>query len=174
MVKQKISAEALRELLDYNADTGEFTRRVRTSNAIQVGDKAGSLQQDNGYVRINLCGTRYYAHQLAWIYSFGSIPDGMIVDHKNRIRSDNRILNLRLVNSKESAENRGPSSSGKTGVKGVSWRRTHSKYVAQITHHRKNHFIGYFDTIEEAHEAYKHAAAQLHTHNPSAAPDSHA
>ena len=165
---KSITQDEVRRLLQYSESTGEFRRRVRTSNAIQPGDVAGSLQKDNGYIRINLIGKRFYGHQLAWIYCFGNIPGGMKIDHKNRVRSDNRISNLRLVNDKENAENRGPSKSSTSGIKGVSWKRSHSKWVAQIMHHRKNHLIGYFDSAEEAHEAYRIAAAQLHSHNPSA------
>lgn len=45
-------------------------------------------------------------HRIVWISKNGPIPDGLMIDHINRNRIDNRIENLRLVNSKENAQNK--------------------------------------------------------------------
>lgn len=45
-------------------------------------------------------------HRLIWIAKHGIPPVGMMPDHINRIRTDNRISNLRLTNSKGNAQNR--------------------------------------------------------------------
>lgn len=45
-------------------------------------------------------------HRLIWIAKYGLIPKGYILDHKNRIKSDNRIINLRLADGKLNAKNR--------------------------------------------------------------------
>jgi ribosome-binding protein aMBF1 (putative translation factor) len=45
-------------------------------------------------------------HQLVWVSANGPIPFGMVPDHKNRKRGDNRISNLKLVTHKGNAENR--------------------------------------------------------------------
>lgn len=55
----------------------------------------------NGYLRIrvsvNGVRIRVSAHRVVWRYFFGDIPAGMIVDHENRKRSDNRPSNLEPV-----------------------------------------------------------------------------
>lgn len=45
-------------------------------------------------------------HRVVWIAVNGTIPAGMMPDHINRIRDDNRISNLRLVSSAGNAANR--------------------------------------------------------------------
>lgn len=50
-----------------------------------------------GYRIVSISGKPHKEHRLVWIYHNGNIPDGMQIDHINRIRSDNRIENLRLA-----------------------------------------------------------------------------
>lgn len=45
-------------------------------------------------------------HRLIWIAKNGLIPEGFVLDHINRIRSDNRLVNLRLADAQLNAENR--------------------------------------------------------------------
>jgi hypothetical protein len=45
-------------------------------------------------------------HRLIWIAKHGIPPIGLMPDHENRTRTDNRIDNLRLVDAKGNAENR--------------------------------------------------------------------
>lgn len=75
----------LKSLVNYNPVTGEFSRAGH--------DKCGTLTYQ-GYLSIQVAGKRYYAHRLAWFYMTGKWPENEI-DHKNRIRNDNRWENLR-------------------------------------------------------------------------------
>jgi hypothetical protein len=45
-------------------------------------------------------------HQIIWISVNGAIPSGFMIDHINRNKSDNRILNLRLSTPAENSRNR--------------------------------------------------------------------
>ena len=49
----------------------------------------------------------------------GKIPQGLLVDHKNRDRTDNRIKNLRLITKAENARNAKKYKSNKSGITGV-------------------------------------------------------
>jgi HNH endonuclease len=73
------------------------------------GKKLGSVNT-GGYIVCTLhCdGVRKQIklHRLIWISVYGIPPKGKMPDHKNRVKSDNRISNLRLVDSKGNAENR--------------------------------------------------------------------
>jgi HNH endonuclease len=63
------------------------------SKTYKAGAVAGELDQD-GYVVIELDGTEYYAHDLAWKMTYGVDPRSPL-EHINGNRSDNRIANLR-------------------------------------------------------------------------------
>lgn len=59
---------------------------------------AGYLQ-----IRVMLGGHRTHAlaHRLVWLHFNGPIPDGITINHKNGIRSDNRPENLELATPAE-------------------------------------------------------------------------
>lgn len=153
-----LTVERLRELLDYDPDTGLFTWRVRTSKCVTVGAIAGCL--DKGYLRIQIDRRLHLAHRLAWLYITGDWPPAQI-DHINGIRDDNRIANLRAATRAENMHNRRkPHSNTTSGYLGVS--RYRGKFMAQIKLDGKSKFLGLFDTPEEAHAVYLEAKRRLH------------
>lgn len=161
MSKQILSHERLTSVLDYNPETGVFTRRVAT--AVR-GKNVGSLM-NNGYHRICLDGQQYLVHRLAWFYTFKEWPK-FEIDHINRNKTDNRLVNLRDVRPSENQHNRGVQVTNLSGAKGVSWcMRTH-KWVAQITAQRKRYFLGRYDSVATASAAYQTARARLHPTAP--------
>ena len=60
------------------------------------------------------------AHRVIWEELHGPIPEGMQIDHINRIRTDNSISNLRLVLPHENAENTSAHVDGKVPEKNIS------------------------------------------------------
>lgn len=152
-----LTPERVREILHYDLETGIFTRR-------RLGKIAGT-ENDSGYLVIGLDGKYYRAHRLAWLYVYGEWPTELI-DHKNRIRTDNRIDNLRQSNRSENTQNTVTQRSS-SGVRGVS--RMGEKWKAQIAIDGKDIYLGLFRTVAEASAAYSSAAAKLHTRNPLAA-----
>ncbi len=111
MLNQKM----LKEILDYNPDTGIFTWKI-SSKKIKIGDIAGSKHK-SGYIRIFYKMKCYKAHRLAWIYTHGKTP--IEIDHINGIRSDNRIINLRNATKLDNRKNKGISSLNTSGITGV-------------------------------------------------------
>ena len=105
--------------------------------------------------------TKYYASRLAWFYVYGKWPEYEI-DHINGIRSDDRIINLRDVNTKINRENRHfPDKDNRAGFLGVSIAPS-GRYKAQIGNNKKMIRLGTFDTPEAAHLAYLNAKRKLH------------
>jgi hypothetical protein len=72
-IKQHPTQAELKQLFNYNPDTGIFTCRIRVSNKVKLGDIVGSHRSD-GYIYISVNSTRYLAHRLAWIYVNCEIP----------------------------------------------------------------------------------------------------
>ena len=64
---------------------------------------SGALR--NGYVRYNLQGKLYSAHRLVYETFVRPIPKGMVIDHINGIKDDNRLENLRCISQSENAIN---------------------------------------------------------------------
>lgn len=82
------------------------------------------------------------------------------VDHINRNGLDNRRENLRLADKSLNAHN--TSSWSKSGYKGVTKATNGRQWKARIMKNGKNHYLGKFDTPEEAYAVYIKAAVELY------------
>ena len=151
----------LKRKLDYDPLTGLFVWRV--SEGAKAGRVAGFVTE-HGYVRVRLLGRLHMAHRLAWLYTHGEFPADQI-DHINRVRDDNRIVNLRNATRKQNNENAGRQANNISGAKGVSWHAGACKWVAQITHNNECKYLGLHDTVAEASAVYQKAANELFTHH---------
>ena len=155
----ELTAEYLRSILHYDQETGIFTWKVRAARNVKAGDAAG-CQNGEGYLLISVQSRLYKAHRLAWLYAHGSWPKDQL-DHVNRVRTDNRIENLREVTNKQNHQNKSKPSSNTSGHTGVCWHKRISKWVARIMHNYKHIHLGYFTDIEDAVAARK-AAEKLY------------
>lgn len=152
-----LTAQRLRELLDYEPDTGIFTWRITSRRAV-AGAVAGS-DNGKGYIQISVDGRRYAAHRLAWMHVHGDWPTSEL-DHIDGIRSHNAISNLRPADRFLNNRNvHGARQNSKTGFLGASPKG--KRFVAQIAANGVNHYLGKFDTAQEAHAAYM-AAKKIH------------
>jgi hypothetical protein len=149
-----LTAEELREQLDYDPETGVFTRRVTRSSRVKIGDVAGWPDKD-GYVRVRVLSRVRAAHRLAWLHVYGVWPPNEI-DHINGMRGDNRIANLREATHAENSRNRKKLRNGRCALKGVYIKG--ARFCAKIKKHGKHTHVGCYDTEEEAHAAYVAAA----------------
>ena len=154
-----LTQDRLRELLHYDLHTGVFRWRVDRAGSAVAGSVAGSTHYKSGHVRISVDGRSYGAHRLAWLYQFGTWPNGMI-DHINQDPADNRIANLRSVDSSTNQKNVTQRSERKedlpTGVYRV---RKKPSYKVEVTSNGKRIYLGVFTTIEEADATARHFRA---------------
>lgn len=137
--------DRLKELLEYNPDTGIFVW-IKDKGSVKAGDIAGG-KTCNGYITICVDGEAILAHRLAWFYAFKEWPEKGI-DHINRDRSDNRLDNLREADQTLNNFNNSLRSDNTIGHKGVY--KHGSGYRARVTNKGKNYNLGTFETIEEA------------------------
>lgn len=83
--------------------------------SVKAGSLAGGLTS-HGYWRIKINQRTYKRSRLVWLFVKGADSYPYFLDHINRVRSDDRIENLRLVTHGENQRNR-------------SWGISKSRYV---------------------------------------------
>jgi hypothetical protein len=162
--KRELTAERLRELFRYDPATGVFTRRISTSNRVKAGETVGT-PDGAGYLRVMVDDHNYRLHRLAWLYVHGRWP-AQRCDHKNGLRHDNRIDNLRDVTPSVNNENaRAARSNNLLGLLGVSRNARGRPYKARIKVKGAVVLLGNFDDPVAAHAAYVDAKRALHEGN---------
>jgi hypothetical protein len=116
------SQSELKQMFDYDADTGVLTRKYRHDarpqwNTQHAGKQAGHLHS-SGYIHVRVNGHLYKAHRLIFKLVHGDEP--LEIDHINGNPSDNRINNLKSSDIKQNMRNQKKycnNSSGFTGVR---------------------------------------------------------
>jgi len=152
-----ITADHIRNALDYDPATGVFVWKNNHRRPDLVGKIAGS-RQSAGYIAIAIKNKKQLAHRLAWLYMTGSWPK-LHIDHINGIKTDNRFENLRDVPRTINLQNmKAATKRNKIGFLGVSAHQ--GKWRAQLMLNGKRIRISGFDTPEEAHRAYLQAKHQ--------------
>ena len=149
-----ITQKELKEILDYNPDTGILTYLISPANHVKVGDVAGSLGK-HGYLAIMIKGKKYLAHRLAFLFMNELLPKQ--VDYINHVRNDNRWINLRSVNNKVNHRNQTMKNTNTSGFVGVTFNKNSGKWLAQIKVDYKNIYLGIYKDINEAIKIRKQA-----------------
>lgn len=153
------------DLFVYEPETGELFWRVARSNCIKVGDKAGTSDA-RGYRTISVANRWYKVHRIIWDMNN---PDDLLkpgeqIDHINHILYDNRLCNLRKVDSTGNHRNLSRSVANTSGVTGVSFDRNRGKWKAAIQINGKSVHLGRFDDITDAIESRKLAEIKYGFH----------
>ncbi len=171
----ELTQEYLKSILNYDPETGIFKWNKKhcehlkkcncnAFNAQHYNKVAGSINK-NGYLEIRINKKHIPLHKIATIIMKG-YSYKKETDHINGIKTDNRLINLREANKSENQQNlKNSKKNNKLGMLGVCYRKHAKAYCAQITLNYKNKFLGYFETKEEASEAYIKAKRELHEFN---------
>lgn len=170
---RRASTEELRELLDYDPETGVLRWKVRPPEHFHVpgwaafwnrrhaGKVAGkSYAGRPGYLVVTIRSFPHLAHRVAWAILYGEVPEQ--IDHINGDGEDNRLCNLRACTQADNQHNQAVRKTNKSGYKGVCWSDRLGRWRATIFINGKQKHLGLFDCPEEAHKAYCAAADELH------------
>ena len=155
-IKPLPSQGLLRELYDYNQDTGEFVRKTKT------GTKKIKPILSSSYRQARVKGTKFSVARLIWMWVYGQDPKNMWIDHINGNKTDNRIKNLRLVSPIENARNMRLYKTNKTGVAGIDMYK--GKYRVRIKINKNEIFLGYYEDLDEAIDVRKKAEQHFGFH----------
>jgi hypothetical protein len=137
----------LKRLFYYHPESGDFVRLVRTANCNRVGDQAGwQLSEKSPYLVINVAGTEYLAHRLAYFYMTGTWVE--FIDHEDTVKHHNWWSNLRPASKPQNSYNRGPQANNAIGHKNITQRR--DRFHVNIVVAGKKKFLGSFKSLDEA------------------------
>lgn len=165
--KIELTQEIVRELLDYDPETGLFFWKERNIawfedgkrwkahhkkqawNKKWAGKVAFSNNNSEGYLQGVLLGNNVKAHRVVWLWMFGENPFGEI-DHKDGDRSNNSLENLRDVTKSQNQRNTFIRKTNKSGRVGVYFHKASNKWSANIRDDRTQVHLGVFTSKEEA------------------------
>ena len=130
----------------YDSETGKIHNRF--------GKEYKSKHK--GYIIINGNNNfkgKVFGHHYAYYMIYGHVNFEEL-DHINRIRTDNRISNLRILTNQQNQFN--------TNAKGYYWNKAAQKWKSQIQVNGKQIYLGLFKTEEEARQSYLEGKKKYH------------
>jgi len=151
--------------MEYNIDN--FWSKVNKTEgcwewtaALNPGGYGRLRARDNGK-RVMLL-----AHRLSYELHSGEIPDGMQIDHACHNKACVKPSHLRPATNKQNGENQaGAHADSKSGIRGVSWHKRAGKWAAYVRHQNKTHYLGLFESSNEAGEVARLKRLELFTYN---------
>lgn len=157
MEPNELTQDRLREVLNYNPETGAFTWTL-PRRGVQVGRECGRLSKQHGYRDIGIDMAQYRAQRLAFLYMLGRWPVGD-VDHINGDKTDNRWVNLREATRSQNSSNVKIGKRRNTsGLIGVTWDKARNLWRAQIRQNGRKVNLGRYKEREDAALAHDRAA----------------
>ena len=133
-----------------NLKTGRILKPgINTRGYLQVGLSIPKPRRVQGY----------RVHVLVAMAFLGHQPDPtreIVIDHINANKADNRLANLQIVTQRHNVS-KAYSRNLPTGV----YNHTKGRYVARLNTKGQNFYLGIFNTIEEASEAYQNAISKF-------------
>ena len=132
--------DSVRKLFTYDPETGLFI--------LSTGVPAFTRLDPNGYTIDTIFGWRLRGHQAAFAWMEGYIP--LQVDHENKIRNDNRWVNLIPSNNVLNHQNQRRYSRNTSGVTGVNWHKASGMWNVRITVNTVTHFLGLYADFDGA------------------------
>jgi hypothetical protein len=166
-----MNQELLKKIMLYDELTGIFIWKERSQSTHMLMVKKESLHSiahstarfnsrcsgkiagsnTKGYREVRIKNKNYRLHALAWLYTYGHMPDQ--IDHISGVRSDNSIKNLRDAAQSINTKNAARRVDNTSGFTGVYFFRRLNKWASKIVSEGKQIHVGCFGTPEEASKA---------------------
>jgi hypothetical protein len=159
MNSHPLSYEQFKDIIRYEPETGNLFWLPRSSEYVhhtrvnswnsRNANRLISTIDSKGYVFCSVLGKQYRAHRVAWLLVYGEWPD--VIDHINGVRTDNRLINLRSVNSHTNHLNQKLNSKNTSGVSGVYFNKNKGIWCAQMKFKGRTYHLGsttdFFDAV---------------------------
>jgi hypothetical protein len=148
-----LTYERVRFLFKYNPWTGHLIRRV-SRNTNSMKGQVIKCQPSRRYTVVTVDMRDYLAHRIIWLYMTGKWPTYQI-DHINRIKYDNRWINLREATEHQQHVNIGINRRNKLGIRGITIVR--NRFCVQLKIKGQCGYLGHFENLDDAIEVRKAA-----------------
>jgi hypothetical protein len=127
---------------------GMLYNKAQRNSRVKVGQLTGS--NSGLYSLVFLNGIPWQVHRILFfmVHKFNPIN----VDHIDGNKQNNHIDNLRAATVSQNCANKGLTKANKSGVKGIHWAKTSSKWNACMKINGKSRNLGYFADLEDAKE----------------------
>lgn len=139
-----LSQQRLKEVLEYNPETGVFKNIIPRTGSTGAGKVAGNNQHTMDRIRFSIDGNRYDGCRLVFLYMRGKFPDRAVYflddDHRN-LKWDNLSEKIKQPTIKEIEKT------------GVTFNKVSFKFDAKIIHDDITTKVGNFHSKEAAEEA---------------------
>ncbi len=106
-------------------------------------------ENENGYAKSGINGKNVSMHK----FIMGK-QDGMVIDHKNSNRLDNRRENLRFLTREQNSQNQKKRENASSKYYGVCFNQAEKHYASKFTLNGKQIYLGIFDNEIDAAETY--------------------
>lgn len=132
------------------------------------GKVLSGRRQQTGYLCVNLSQRgkvkNVEIHKLVAMSFLGHKPckHEIVVDHIDNNKINNTVSNLQLVSNRRNSSKDQKSHNRSSRFVGVTFNKDAKKWKACIRIERRQYFIGYFETEEEASEWYQAALRNKH------------
>lgn len=127
-----------------NNKTGRIKKLSLSRNYLQVSFSKKSHQKS------------FNIHRLVGIHFLPNWNNYNEIDHRNRNKLDNRVINLRWCSRSDNVKNKNKKLNTTSNYFGVCFDKNNNKWKSQIKLIGKNQTnLGYYNTEEEAYNAWK-------------------
>lgn len=168
-MKIKLTQEIVRELLDYDPETGLLHWKERDVkwfrdnakwsaencckawNAKYAKTQAFTSINTHGYNQGNIFKKLYRAHQIIWFWMTGRWCE--LIDHDNRDKTDNRWCNLKESNKLQNGRNQKMNSLNTSGCMGVYYDKRRDNWYVKISRTYIASGLSYEDAVSVRKQA---------------------
>jgi len=135
------SQEYLTTILHYCHESGLLSWKERPASMFnsaghaerwnkQCANKNIDCINNAGYKVIRLSKRNYLVHRIIWLLYHGY--DATVIDHIDRDKTNNSIINLRNTSQAENCRNQSKRPTNKSGITGVCYNKNRNTWLIQI------------------------------------------
>ena len=123
------------------------------------GDIAGETPDSSGFRKVMIDGVSYRLHRVIWAWDNNVTTQS--IRFKDNDRSNTRIDNLSIVTKEEILRSRLKFKNSSSDQKGVYYCKKRKKYIAQVKHQKKTHYVGAYEDEAVAHAEWLKRSKEL-------------